>query len=332
MSKYDGLRIGVIGAGYWGPNLIRNCAEFGVLDSVCDLDELALQSVRATYPSVFTTDSTQTLLDRPVDGVIIAAPAQLHAKLALEAIAAHKHVFVEKPLALTVADGIRVEEAAKSANQLVFVGHLVLYHPAVKRLRSLVAEGILGHIWHVRSRRLSLGKLRTCENVWWSFAPHDVALMLAIFGEEPQRCTAAQAGRTPGVLSDVAYADFLFSRDRIGHIEVCWLDPDKSSRLDVFGTSGVLTLQDSRDGSSLRLRQFHINANSDTKATVERGNEQRISFEQQEPLRIELEAFFDAVLTGKRPETDASQGIRVLKALALAADFAGAGLSQEVEA
>ena len=134
------------------------------------------------------------------------------------------------------------------------------------------------------------------------------------------------------MLSDVAYADFLFSRDRIGHIEVCWLDPDKSSRLDVFGTSGVLTLQDSRDGSSLRLRQFHINANSDTKATVERGNEQRISFEQQEPLRIELEAFFDAVLTGKRPETDASQGIRVLKALALAADFAGAGLSQEVEA
>ncbi len=192
-SCYNGLckifDLGVAGAGYWGPNLIRNCAELGILDSVCDLDESALAAVARSYPGVATTTRFEELLARQIQGVIIATPAQIHASMCLEAIAAGKHVFVEKPLALTVGEGEQIGRAAAQAGLVVFVGHVLLYHPAVRKLRALLAEDVIGPIWHLRSRRLSLGKLRNHESVWWSFAPHDIALMLAIMGEEPRSVT-----------------------------------------------------------------------------------------------------------------------------------------------
>src|ERR1700680_2012905 len=133
--KARGIRIGVVGAGYWGPNLIRNCAELGVLDSVCDIDEAALAAARQSFPTVTTTAKLDELLARPIDAVIIAVPAQLHADMAQRAIAAGKHVFVEKPLALNVAEGRQIAEAARTKGLTVFVGHVLLYHPAVKKLR-----------------------------------------------------------------------------------------------------------------------------------------------------------------------------------------------------
>ena len=314
----SGIRIGVVGAGYWGPNLIRNCAELGVLDSVCDIDESALEAVRRTYPSATTTSRIEELLGREIDGVIIAAPAHLHGEMALKAIGARKHVFVEKPLALSVDEGTRVAVAAQSAGVCVFVGHLLLYHPAVKKLRSLVAEGVIGDIWHVRSRRLSLGKLRSHENVWWSFAPHDVALVLALFGEEPHATTATQACARDSRISDVAYADFEFSRGRTAHVEVCWLDPEKSARLDIFGARGVLTLADSRKGSSLALKPFVVTLDERGAPRVVRGEEQHIEYAEEEPLRLELRAFIESIQSGEPAETDVQQGLAVLRALSAA--------------
>jgi len=326
------VRIGVVGAGYWGPNLIRNCAELGVLDSVCDIDDEALEATRLAYPSISTVGRFSELLARRIDAVVIAAPAQYHARMCLEALDAGKHVFVEKPLALTVAEGRRIAEIADSKGLIVFVGHLLLYHPAVKKLRSLIAEGVIGDVWHVRSRRLSLGRLRVHENVWWSFAPHDVALVLAIMDHEPTHVTAAQTARQTGNLADVAYADFTFPFGRSAHIEVCWLDPEKSARLDVFGSSGVVTLNDSRAGSVLTVRPLTVKSDQAGKLTVRRGEELNIHVDEVEPLKAEINAFVEAVVIRKPAETDAWQGVRVLQALAMAEDSARVGIAAEARA
>ena len=317
MHKHD-IRIGVVGAGYWGPNLIRHCARLGYLDSVCDIDEGALESVRLRHPSVATTTQFHTLLARPINAVVIAAPAQLHARMCLEAVAAGKHVFVEKPLALDVEEGTRIADAAEAAGLVVFVGHLLLYHPAVKKLQSLIAEGVIGDVWHVRSRRLSLGKLRSHENVWWSFAPHDVAVVLAIMGEGPIGVAAAQTHARDAAISDLAYADFEFSRGRSAHIEVCWLDPEKSARLDVFGTTGVMTLTDSRNGSSLTVKPVAISSDQHGRPVATRGEEINIAFGDGEPLEAEILAFIDSIATGKLAETNARRGVAVIEALAMA--------------
>jgi UDP-2-acetamido-3-amino-2,3-dideoxy-glucuronate N-acetyltransferase len=320
--NHSGIRIGVVGAGYWGPNLIRNCFELGVLDSICDIYEAALGAARQMHPSVATTTQFDTLLARQIDAVIIAAPAQFHTEMALKAIAAGKHVFVEKPLALNVEEANRIAAAARAAGVLVFVGHLLLYHPAVRKLRSLIAERVIGDVWLVRSRRLSLGKLRSHENVWWSFAPHDVALVLAIFGEEPRAAVSAQASAKNTGISDVGYADFEFSRGRTAHVEVSWLDPERSAQLDVFGTRGVLSLADSRKGSSLTLKPFALSKDQRGAPVAIRGEEQNVDFDNEEPLRVELQAFVDSIVTGKPAETDAKQGIAVLRALSIADDAA----------
>jgi UDP-2-acetamido-3-amino-2,3-dideoxy-glucuronate N-acetyltransferase len=317
------IRVGVVGAGYWGPNLIRNLAELGLLDSVCDVNAGALESIRRLYPDVATTTEMGTLLARPIDAVVIATPAQFHSAMCLSAIAAGKHVFVEKPLALNIQEGKQIAGAAQAANVVVFVGHLLLYHPAVKKMRSLIAEGVIGNVWHVRSRRLSLGKLRSHENVWWSFAPHDIALMLTIMGEEPRGVVAAQTCARGVDISDMVYADFEFSAGRSAHIEVCWLDPEKSARLDVFGTKGVLTLTDSRKGCSLVLKPIMVSNDDQNLPIAVRGEEQHVDFDTTEPLRNEILAFAESVRTGKPAETDAQQGIAVLRTLAMAHEAIG---------
>lgn len=289
-----------------------------MLESVCEPDAAAAAAVRRQYPSVHVVSRYDDLLSSALDAVVIAAPARLHAEMCLAALAAGKHVFVEKPLALTVASGERVADAVEASGRVVFVGHLLLYHPGVKRLQSLVAEGAIGRVWHVRSRRLSLGKLRDHENVWWSFAPHDVALMLALMGEEPCAVVAAQSAPVTAGLSAVAYADFEFSNGRSAHVEVCWLDPEKSARLDVFGDRGVLTLQDARSKSSLRLRRFSVGTAPNGMRSVARGDETEIEFEETEPLRAEILAFVEAVTTQRPFPTSARQGVAVLRALSMA--------------
>jgi UDP-2-acetamido-3-amino-2,3-dideoxy-glucuronate N-acetyltransferase len=293
-----------------------------VLHAVCDVDVSALKLIKQAYPDVKTTVDLDELLQGPDEAVIIATPAHLHGPMCLKAISAGKHVFVEKPLALTVSEGREIAAAADREGVRVFVGHLLLYHPAVTRLRSLIASGAIGRVWHLRSRRLSLGKLRSHENVWWSFAPHDVALMLAIMREKPRSVTAMQTAFRDEAISDIAYADFEFQGGRSAHLEVCWSDPDKTARLDVFGTEGVLTLTDSRGASSLSLKTFTVSKDGNGKPVITRGTEQMLEYEGSEPLKAELLAFIDSIRTGVPAETDVHQGVAVLEALAMADEAA----------
>jgi predicted dehydrogenase len=307
-------RIGVIGAGYWGANLVRNCHEMGILAAVCDADLHRLDEVRDKYGAQIFVDCDAMLENAKIDAVVIAAPAPAHADLALKAIAAGKHVFVEKPLALNVADAERVVQAADAAGVTLFVGHVLLYHPAVRALLDTIASGRIGRVRHLRSRRLSWGRLRAHENVWWSFAPHDCALMIEIMRDTPVNATGWLSAYVRPGLGDFAYADYAFADGRSAHIEVSWLDPDKSSRIDVFGSEGTLTFVDSREGPTLTLTPCGDRLNTRGEPELWRGETERIDLPPGEPLRLELEAFCRA-MRGAQSPTDGREGLEVVRAL-----------------
>lgn len=316
------MKVGVVGSGYWGQNLVRVCAQLGVLESVCDANEAALALVGQSYPDAGLEFEMSSLLERDIDAVVIAAPATIHAELALEAIASGKHVFVEKPLAMSPEDAATVVRAARAGNRTLFVGHVLLYHPAVQRLIGLVREGAIGDVRHVRSRRLSLGKLRAHENVWWSFAPHDVAIVLEILESFPENVRGSMAGFVRPLIADFAYADLQFSNGRTAHIETSWLDPDKSSRLDVFGSKGVLRLVDSREGAEVTLTPCGDRPDQLGRPELWRDEPRRIDFTPAEPLLAELRAFVDAVENGTRPVTDGEEGLRVVQVLSMLTNHA----------
>jgi UDP-2-acetamido-3-amino-2,3-dideoxy-glucuronate N-acetyltransferase len=313
-----GIRLGVLGGGYWGQNLIRTCADLEVLDAVCDTDEGVRASLLAAYPTVSVHDDPARLFDEPLDGVLIATPAETHAQLALAALERGFHVFVEKPMALEVPEAERMVEAASRAGRQLFVGHLLLYHPAVRKMRALIAEHLIGRVWHVRSRRLSLGKLRQRESVWWSFAPHDVALILSLMGEEPKSATASQTGWLSSRLPDTAYADFNFSDRRTAHVEVSWLDPSKTARLDVFGTDGVVTFEDFPVGQRLTVSMCGARRDERDALRTWRGETYEVPVEPGEPLREEILAFLTSIVFGIPAESDGKEGLAVLRALRLA--------------
>jgi len=204
-------------------------------------------------PEVSDAEYDALIASPQIDAVVIAAPAKMHADLSLRAIAAGKHVFVEKPLALDVEDARRIVDAAAAAKRTLFVGHVLLYHPGIKALLGAIESGKIGAVRHLRSRRLSWGRLRAHENVWWSFAPHDVALTLAVMNDEPIALARSESAFVRSGIADFVYADYTFAGGRSAHIEVSWLDPDKSSRVDVFGSEGTLTFVDSREGAQLSV-------------------------------------------------------------------------------
>ena len=310
-------KVGVVGAGRWGRNIIRACDKLGVLDSVCEANEAALSAVAMDYPGVNLEFEIASLLERDIDAVVIAAPPVVHAELALRAIAAGKHVFVEKPLAMTIDDAAAVVRAAGVREVTLFVGHILLYHPAVQRMLELIREGAIGSVRHVRSRRLSWGTLRSNENVWWSFAPHDIALALEIFGEAPQKVTGSFSAFIRPQIADFAYADLTFTRRRSAHIETCWLDPDKTSRLDVFGETGVLRLIDSREGATLTLTPCGTRYDDFNRPELWREESRDVAFTPAEPLASEMRAFVDAIENGTRPITDGENGLTVVKVLSM---------------
>lgn len=307
-----------MGAGYWGANLVRNCAQLGVLAAVCDADLRALETVRSKYDNVALFCDFETMLrNAKINAVVLASPAAMHAGMALRAIEARKHVFVEKPLALTVEDAQSVVDAAAAAGLVLCVGHVLLYHPAVRTMLRLIRAGKIGDVRHLRSRRLSWGKLRAHENVWWSFAPHDCALMLEVFGRFPTGVTSSTSAFIQNGIADFAYADFRFDAGASAHVEVSWSDPDKSSRVDVFGSTGVLTLTDSREGAALRFTPCGAKPDAYGRPELWKANAESIDVPSGEPLRFELEAFIHALRGGRLPPTDGHEGLAVVRALSM---------------
>jgi UDP-2-acetamido-3-amino-2,3-dideoxy-glucuronate N-acetyltransferase len=250
-----------------------------------------------------------------VDAVLLATPAATHHDLALRALEAGKHVFVEKPLALTAAEARALAETADRLDRVLMVGHILEYHPAFERLVELVREGVIGEVRHLRSSRLSLGKLRHEENVLWSFAPHDLSLLQRILGAaRPERIRAFGTTVLQPGIPDTVHLDLAYAGGVTAHVHVSWLEPVKLHQLVVMGTEGMLVFEDSRPTDKLRLfdRGFRQEAGG---WTLKRGEERVIPFEEGEPMAREIAHFLACVRTGDRPRTDGWSGVRVLEVL-----------------
>jgi UDP-2-acetamido-3-amino-2,3-dideoxy-glucuronate N-acetyltransferase len=254
------------------------------------------------------------MADPMVPAVALATPAEQHFAMASAALKAGKDVFVEKPLALDVQDGEALIEEARNRRLILMVGHLLRYHPAILKIQELVADGTLGKIEYVYSNRLSMGKIRKEENALWSFAPHDISVILALMGRQPVQITATGGAYLQPNIADVTVSHLLFENGARAHIFVSWLHPYKEQRLVVIGSRQMVVFEDSRPTNKLLLYDRHIEWKN---GALEAGKCEGVpvEFENAEPLRRECQHFSDCIVTRKQPVTCGTEGLHVLQVL-----------------
>ncbi len=314
------VSVAVAGLGYWGPNLARN------FDSVpgcelrwcCDGDPGVRARAAAVFRGARFTDSLdEVLADPTLDAVVLATPVRSHADLAVRVLRAGKHCFVEKPLAQSVADAQRVVDAAGSADRVVMVGHLLEYHPGVRKLKQLADDGELGQIHYIYSNRLNLGQLRADENALWSLGAHDVSVLLHLAGEEPYEVDArGESYMRPGV-EDVVFAFLRFPSGLAAHLHLSWLDPHKERRFTVVGSRRMATFDDmAREGKlTIYDKGFDEKVESYGEYITRSGDVTSPRIANTEPLRLECEHFVDCVRHGRSPLSDGESGLRVVRVL-----------------
>jgi predicted dehydrogenase len=314
-NAFAPVAVALVGGGYWGRNLGRNFAELGALRAIVDTNPgtaTALSS--ATGAPVRGLE--EVLADDSISGIVIATPAATHAVVAARAIEAGKHVFVEKPITLTVADADFLIALANSAGRVLMVGHLLRYHPHFIALKQQVEAGAVGRPLYVHSNRLSLGKIRTEENVLWSFAPHDVSMLLAIAGEQPDTVSAQGAAFvTPGV-ADWCTAQMVFPSGLRGHVQTSWMHHVKEQRFSVTGEKGAIVFEDSIPDWDRKLLVYpHALDRSGPAPMPVKGEPFSIAVPKTEPLKEECREFLNAIAEGRAPLTDGREGRDVLRVL-----------------
>lgn len=313
--KSEGVKVAQIGCGHWGKNLARNFAGLGALAAVAD-DHPETATRIAGEHGVPARTFAEILADPAIDGVALATPAVIHGRMALAALAAGKHVFVEKPLALDPAEAEAVVAAAERAGRILMIGHLLQYHPQFRALLKLVREGRIGRVRYIYSNRLSLGKVRTEENVLWSFAPHDLSMVLALTGEQPEGVTATGAAILDPGIADWCACHLRFPSGIRAHVHASWLHPFKEQRLVVVGDAGMAVFEDSIADWDRRLAIYpHIVDCSGSAPVAVKADPDYVAVERGEPLRAECDQFLHAIATGEPAPTDGREGLAVLKVL-----------------
>jgi predicted dehydrogenase len=317
----DPVRIGVAGLGYWGPNLARNFAALPgcELTWCCDASEASRTRMAGMFPGVQLASSLQPLLADPeLDAVVLATPVPTHAELAVQVLEAGKHCFVEKPLAQSVADASRAVEAARVADRILMVGHLLEYHPGVQTLKELADGGELGEIYYIYGNRLNLGKLRADENALWSLGAHDVSVVLLLAGgEEPTEVVAhGESYVRPGV-EDVVFCFLRFPSGLSAHLHLSWLDPHKERRFTVVGSRQMATFDDMALEGKVTVydKGFDEDAHGYGEYITRSGAIFSPRIPNVEPLRIECEHFVEAIRSGTPPRSDGASGLRVVRVL-----------------
>ena len=301
-----------MGCGYWGKNLVRNFHELGALAMVCDAAESGRAAGRRIAPKALTVEDFDEVLSSPVPGVVIATPAETHASLALRALEAGKHIFVEKPLATSFDAASGVVQLAEELGRVLMVGHVLEYHPAIVRLLALAREGELGDVRYVYSNRLNLGKVRREENILWSFAPHDIAVILRLMDSMPYQVATSGGSYLQPDIADVTVTNLSFADGVRAHIYVSWLHPFKEQRLVVIGSRKMASFDDV--AKRLVVYDQRVDIGQGEPVPI-RGNGEEIPFADDEPLRLECMAFLEAMRNGRSPVTDGHSALRVLKVL-----------------
>ena len=314
------IRVGVVGLGYWGPNLARNFAALPdcELAWLCDASPEARERLASSFPAARATGELDDLLNDPeLDAVVLATPVPTHAELAIRVAEAGKHCFVEKPLATTAADAEAAVAAATRAGKILMVGHLLEYHPAVHRLKELLDEGELGDLYYVYGNRLNLGKLRAEENALWSLGAHDVSVVLHLVGEEPVECSAHGESYVRAGVQDVVFCYLRFPSGAVAHLHLSWLDPHKERRLTVVGARRMATFDDMLLDGKLTVydKGFDEDVRSWGEYIARSGESFSPRIANSEPLRLECEHFVRCIRDGATPRSDGHSGLRVVRVL-----------------
>jgi predicted dehydrogenase len=279
---------------------------------VCDATAEGCAAAAQLAPGCPVVADLGAVLEAPVAAVVIATPAETHYDIGRRALVAGKHVFVEKPLALTLEHGTALVELARRRGRILMVGHVLEYHPAVVRLVGLVADGTLGKVQYIYSNRLSLGKVRREENILWSFAPHDIAVILRLMGSMPFQVVACGGSYIQPNIADVTVTNLLFDNGVRAHIHVSWLHPFKEQRLVVIGQKKMASFDDVTKRLVLYDRRVELEHGLPVPV---RGEGEELAYDQDEPLQRECQAFLEAITGRGGPLTDGESGLRVLRVL-----------------
>ena len=309
-------KVAVVGSGYWGKNLVRNFYQIGALKVICDKDTRVLEQFKDQYPQVETCVLLNDALSRDdIDGIVIATPAETHYKLAREALFAGKHVYVEKPLVLHEEEGADLIRLAEGRNLVLMVGHLLQYHPVFLKLKELAFNGDLGRINYIYSHRLNLGKIRREENILWSFAPHDISMILTLAGDEPESIVSTGGNYLHRKISDITSTHMEFDSGLRAHIFVSWLHPYKEQKLVVVGDQKMAVFDDTKQWQDKLIIYPHKIMWEHNIPIPKRAEAERIELPEDEPLALECKHFLNCIKTGAKPFTDGDEGLRVLKIL-----------------
>lgn len=305
----------VVGSGYWGKNLVRNFHELGSLAAICDKDPRVLTQFEDTYKGISTCQELDSLLhDFPtIDAVAVATPAATHFEVVRKCLLAGKHVFVEKPLALTEVEGGELIHTAEENHRTLMVGHILQYHGAVTRLKELVDAGELGKIQYLYSNRLNIGKIRSEENILWSFAPHDISVILMLLQEMPHHVWSTGGEYLQQQIPDTTLTTLDFPSGVKAHIFVSWLHPFKEQKLVVVGDKKMAVFDD-LTGKKLVLFPHRIEWLKRI-PVASKADAEVVPIMMEEPLKAECRHFIDCVSRGQRPKTDGKEGLRVLQVL-----------------
>jgi UDP-2-acetamido-3-amino-2,3-dideoxy-glucuronate N-acetyltransferase len=310
------IKVVVVGSGYWGKNLVRNFHALGALAAICDRDKAVLQTLQEMYdgvPAIQNFDDLFVDSGFSADAIAIATPAESHYELTRKALLAGKHVFVEKPLSLTVDEGEELVQLAEEKQLTLMVGHILQYHQAVIRLKELVDKGELGKIQYLYSNRLNIGKIRAEENILWSFAPHDISVILMLLGEMPKTLYATGGSYLQHQIPDTTLTTMDFPSGVRAHIFVSWLHPFKEQKLVVVGDKKMAVFDDVSQEKLLlyphKIEWLH------RIPVAAKAEAEPVQVEMEEPLNAECQHFLECVTKGMTPRTDGREGLRVLQVL-----------------
>lgn len=321
------INIAVIGLGYWGPNLARSFDKLADsnLYVCCDLDNGNLDVIKANYPGTkFSQDFNEIVGDPKVDAVVIATSAKTHYELAKKALLQGKHVYVEKPLTLNVAEAERLVELASQRDKRLMVGHLLEYHPAVEKLKELTDNGELGNIYYLYSQRVNLGKIRQDENALWSLGPHDISVILYLLGMEPFNVSARGNAYLQNKIDDVVFVNLYFPNQVIAQLHLSWLDPHKIRKLTIVGSEKMVVFDDMESEEKVKIydkgvtRKNKYFVSYDEFLTLRFGDVLIPHIAMTEPLSRECQHFLSCIKENKTPRSDGIDGLRVVKVLGAA--------------
>lgn len=318
------IRLAQIGIGAWGKNHLRNYSmlEGCVVTTCCDKSKAVLKEVSADYKGEIrcTADPEAIFSDKEIDAVVIATLPDTHAGMAIRAIESGKHIFIEKPLAMSVEEGITIKKAAEKHKKICMVGHILLYHPAIRMLKKCVDDGTLGHIRYIYSTRVNLGQIRKDENALWSLTSHDISVVTYLLGRMPQSVSATGASYLRKNIHDVVFVNLLFKDHVMAHIHASWLDPHKIRQFTVVGDRKMAAFDDMAGEEKLKIYDKGVDMVTDKNLyeaflTLRSGDVFAPKIHMEEPLRLECREFLDCVRHNRKPIADVDNGIEVLKIL-----------------